>query len=255
VSKGRVHSVALLALALMLLLGSAVTSRSLLHLRDAYVPLRTRVLHMPLAGFEPVVADMLWIRLVQYMGQQTEDDQDLYMRNVQAKLDTITRLDPRFVIVYHYGVLTLMVSSPDDALKLLDRGLAHIPEDDYDWRLPFYGAFISARYSEEPGRYERSLKWLSYVDEQAESPGFVVRFRPRLMEKQEDFEGALLLWYDLYENCSAPQDRAIVERGLLRAATRVREQSANDSVRKLAESLLQPRDGPLPQNEGGEEDP
>ena len=57
-----------LVIAAVLFAGSVVTSDKLTDIRKEDARLSPKILHLPMAGFESVIADILWIRLIQFMG-------------------------------------------------------------------------------------------------------------------------------------------------------------------------------------------
>src|SRR4029078_6303148 len=86
-------------------------------------------------GFENVMADVYWLRTVQYFGGQrafsTQKRFDLLVPLVNITI----ALDPRLEIAYRYGATFLAepwpigAGRPQEAIALLGRGIARNPHD------------------------------------------------------------------------------------------------------------------------------
>ncbi|MFP4028894.1 MAG: hypothetical protein ACLFWL_13980 [Candidatus Brocadiia bacterium] len=226
-------------ISLLFFVGSIGISRELQGYRKERPSFRQKVTHIPMGGFETVTADVLWMRLVQYMGSPSQDQRHQYVSRVAGQLDSITRLDPRFRIVYDHGVLFLAVNKPAEALDLVDRALEHIPGGEYGWRLPFYGAFISYRYWDHPDRYKRSLQYMKKLESIPDAPVFAKRFRARILEKKQDYDSAFLVWQKLFLAAQNPHDLSIAWKGMRRAAAEVAGGTADKELRKKALSILE----------------
>lgn len=226
-------------MAVAFLAGSIVTSSTLVEMRAADTRLSPKIFHVPLGGFEAVVADILWIRLIQYMGSYDVgfDDREAWANDLYRKFDQLTRLDPGFTIAYQYGVLFLMVDVPEKALKLCDRGLAHIPPGELDWKLPLYGAFISYRYSKDPARYDKSLEYLKGLMKMKDCPSFVPRFQAKIIEKTGSAKMSLEVWYKLYKS-AGPADRGIVISNLRKVAQNVLANEKDPELTEKARFIL-----------------
>jgi len=91
-------------------------------------------------AFNGVAADWYWMRSLQYVGRKIvkfEDEHDgrfelndlssLDLRLLASLLDVTTTLDPQFIPAYEYGALILPEVSPDQAVVLLNKGIAANP--------------------------------------------------------------------------------------------------------------------------------
>jgi hypothetical protein len=92
-------------------------------------------------GYDSLVADIYWMRAIQYYGRREEAARrQVRYKNLSALLDIVTMLDPEMLDVYRAGAIFL--SEPDpvgagqplEAVRLLDKGIAHMPQE---WRLRF----------------------------------------------------------------------------------------------------------------------
>jgi tetratricopeptide (TPR) repeat protein len=88
-------------------------------------------------GFERLVADLFWLRTVYYIGDPASDAAGFPAAHRLGEL--VTDIDPYFTTVYVHmnAVLETLRNTPDDAIKLLEKGLRY---NDY-WRLHFLQGF------------------------------------------------------------------------------------------------------------------
>ena len=87
-----------------------------------------------LLGYHHLGADILWLRLVQVVGNK-RNSEDEYEWMYHA-LDVITTLDPRYTYAYYAGGIILgdLANRPDLSIRLLRKGVSANPEV---WNLPF----------------------------------------------------------------------------------------------------------------------
>jgi hypothetical protein len=88
-------------------------------------------------GFEDLMADLYWLRTVQYYGREKlESDKGFEL--LLPLTNITTTLDPRFEIAYRYGAIFLAerpphgAGDPEAAIRLLEKGIAWSP---HSWRL------------------------------------------------------------------------------------------------------------------------
>jgi hypothetical protein len=129
--------------ALGLLLVSAVLLQKQLEQRDAgrsakleqlrLLP-RGEVLRPILLGYHHLGADVLWLRVVQVLGDRVVRDADYEW--LYHALDVITTLDPKYEYAYEAGgtVLAELALRVDLSNRLLEKGVGPNPDS---WRIPF----------------------------------------------------------------------------------------------------------------------
>jgi hypothetical protein len=95
---------------------------------------RGELLRPALMGFHHLGADLIWLRIVQVLGEQVVTEQD-YEWLFHA-LDVVTTLDPQYSYAYDAGgtILAELAHRVDWSNRLLEKGLKANPTV---WRLPF----------------------------------------------------------------------------------------------------------------------
>jgi hypothetical protein len=118
-------------------------------------------------GAEGLVADWYWMRALQYMGKKIvenpqgvniEDLKVLNPRLLYPMLDNAVTLDPRYMPVYSYGASVLPEIDPQAAIKLLEKGVEHNPDE---WKLYHYLGYIYWQQKDYPKAaelYDRGSK-------------------------------------------------------------------------------------------------
>src|SRR5512146_554046 len=151
-SRNRITAV-FAAVLMLCIAGAAGVSHRLDRLRGdslqevLWVP-SAKVLKRLSLGYDGLLADIYWTRVVQYFGGKH------YTRAMQYKLlapllDITTELDPHLLVAYQFGSVFLAqappegAGEPDKAVALVERGIRRNPED---WKLYYNLGFI--HYSE-----------------------------------------------------------------------------------------------------------
>lgn len=117
-------------------------------------------------GYTELLADIYWLRALQYFGERRTDEQNPEL--LYHYFDIITDLDPRFVNAYRYGGTFLAEPPPfglgyfDKGVDLMEKGRKNNPENS---RLPLEEAFLYYFY---PKDYQKAAELFR---EAAEKPG------------------------------------------------------------------------------------
>ena len=140
-------STALLILLLALsvpVLQSIDRERSFQPLQDVlYVPSAQTVKKLSL-GYNGLMADLYWTRVVQYFGGRHYVHSREYLL-LSPLLDITTTLDPQLIVAYQFGSTFLAQNPPEGAgdpqaaVRLAERGIANNPTA---WRLYYQLGFI-----------------------------------------------------------------------------------------------------------------
>ena len=101
-------------------------------------------------GYDGLVADIYWMRAIQYYGRREEAARrQVPYKNLPALLDIVTTLDPKMLDVYRAGSIFLAepkpigAGQPLEAIRLLDKGISLQPQE---WRLRFDKGFTCFWY-------------------------------------------------------------------------------------------------------------
>lgn len=107
--------------------------------REARMYLRTASEVRRLApGFDDLMADLYWLRTVQYFGAQRAFAPDPHYELLRPLIDITTGLDPRFELAYRYGAVFLSenrpmgAGKPAEGIEVLEAGVRSLPGS---WRL------------------------------------------------------------------------------------------------------------------------
>ncbi len=109
-----------------------------------------------LFGFDNLVADMYFIKTIQYLGDNiwSEDRKTLY-----PYLDLVTDLDPHFSRAYKYGLLLLPEEGKfDETEQLIEKG---IEKNSEDWRVFYNAGYFYFFYKEDK---ERALELYEHCE-------------------------------------------------------------------------------------------
>ena len=156
-----------------------------------YLPNEKLLVHFT-GGMDSVIADLLWIRCIQYTAEHFKGDGEyLWLYHMCS---VATRLDPHFMPVYRYGAIFLSSLKADDdaSLKLLHRGMEHCP---HDWELPYEAAMIYLLgRRDHPGSHERAAHYLAMAVETGSAPAFVVEVASSLQSQYNLTEIERRMW-------------------------------------------------------------
>src|SRR5712692_9953745 len=143
--------------------------------------------HLKIAalGYQHVVADLLWIQVIQAMGERKVTEEA--GRWIAHALDVITTLDPRFARVYELGGIALSTLVPmyEESNRLLEKGIRHNPEV---WQLPFLLGF---NYYFEFHDDQKAADYIARASRLSGAPAHLVPFAARLYASARDPQDAI----------------------------------------------------------------
>ena len=104
-----------------------VQDRTTVQIQDLAQLPQGEYLRPALLGYHHITADLLWLRLVQVMGQKRNTD-DEYEWMYHA-LDVMTTLDPQYAYAYEVGgtILTELAHKVDFSNRILEKGVEANP--------------------------------------------------------------------------------------------------------------------------------
>jgi tetratricopeptide (TPR) repeat protein len=162
-------------------------------------------------GYREVVADFLWLQVIQAMGDKhvpKEVGQWIY-----HALDVVTTLDPKFVRAYEAGghALCTIVLMPEESNRLLEKGIRHNPQE---WRLPF---LLGINYYFELGDNHKAAEAMAMAARIPGSPEIVARLAARLLVSAKSPQQAVDLLARVYEETSDENVRRVLDQRLREA--------------------------------------
>jgi tetratricopeptide (TPR) repeat protein len=194
---GRLRDVAVLLLAIGLTCGGVLVKKQMLGGTIAqpgeelmYFP-SGKFVRQTALGQEATLADIAWLRAVQYYGHHRLTDRKYDM--IGHVSDIVTTLDPQFIQAYVFGALVLSqdAGKPYEGLELLRKGMRHNPDN---WFLAFETGFI---YYVVLRDYRTAGRYFSLSSRLPDAPEFTSRFAAFVEEKAGRTETALKLWEEV----------------------------------------------------------
>jgi tetratricopeptide (TPR) repeat protein len=147
-------------------------------------------------GYDQVVADLLWIKTINYFGNHFSTDKQYPW--LSHLLNLIIDLDPRFDFPYYFGglVLSLETSQVELANQVLERGIEAYPQK---WEFPYYIAFNHFYHN---GDAARAVPYIEKAASLPKAPPFLKRLNAHLYLKSGQKEAALAFYREVYRNTS-----------------------------------------------------
>jgi tetratricopeptide (TPR) repeat protein len=170
-------------------------------------------------GYEPLLADIYWTRVVQYYGSrvgQRSANFDL----LAALLNITTTLDPHLIVAYRFGAIFLSEPQPtgagrtDLAVDLVKRGIAANPKQ---WQL-YYD--LGVLYYWRLKDYHNAAAAFLAASNQPNAPYIVLKLAAAgIAEKGGSIETSRMVFAELYKSTNDPkvQKMALEELRALKA--------------------------------------
>lgn len=183
---------------------------------------RGEILRPALLGYHQFGADLVWLRVVQVLGDRVVRDQDYAW--LYHALDVITTLDQKYIYAYEAGgtVLAELASRVDLSNQLLEKGLEPNPTA---WQIPFRLGFnhffhlsnhlqaaeFMARAAKVPGQFPvgppaYTARLASRLYAQGKNPEVAIEFLQAMLDQTAD--------EDVREQLRRRIKRVMVERDL-----------------------------------------
>jgi hypothetical protein len=125
-------------------------------------------------GYDQLVADILWLRAIQVIGEDTVTPQGYEW--IYHALDVVTTLDPQFEYAYELGgvILSVLGNAPEKSNALLIKGARENPDV---WRFPFYIGFNDFFYLED---YSSAAFYMARASMLPDHPAYLPKLAARL---------------------------------------------------------------------------
>jgi tetratricopeptide (TPR) repeat protein len=154
-------------------------------------------------GYDSLLADIYWMRTIQYYGRREEAARrPVRYRNLAALLDITATLDPEMLDVYHAGSVFLAepdpvgAGQPEQAVRLLEKGIEGHPDN---WRLMQDKGFVYFWYFQDyrrageawlaASRLESAPHWMQGLAAMALSRGGEIDTAKQLWQRQLEQSG------------------------------------------------------------------
>jgi hypothetical protein len=159
-------------------------------------------------GYDSLVADVYWMRTIQYYGRRDEAARRLIRyKNLAALLEITTTLDSGMIDAFRAGSSFLAepepagAGQPLQAVRLLDRGISHNPGE---WRLHFDKGFVY--FWHQKNFSEAGEVWLA-ASRLPGAPPWMGNLAAMALSKSGAVETARALWQKQFEASDRPDVR------------------------------------------------
>jgi tetratricopeptide (TPR) repeat protein len=177
----------------------------------------SEVLKRASIGFDGLLADLYWIRTLQYFGWNLERQKaakgvvDLrQMRQLGPLLEITTELNPHHIAAYRFGAFFLQYIDPEKAVSFAERGIRNNPDE---WRLYQYLGFIYWRL----GRYREASEAYLAGSRIAGAPLWMEAMAATMLARGGDRETAREIFARLCEGSDDKFIRQICENNQYRS--------------------------------------
>jgi hypothetical protein len=186
-------------------------------------------------GYDQLVADLLWLKVVQHYGNGEETAEGF--RWAYHAVDVLTDVDPAFTFAYQAtGVmLTVYGHLPVESAAILAKGIRNNPGV---WELPF---FLAYDYYYELHQPKMAAEYLRMAAELPNAPEYLPKLAARMTVESGDSEAALEFLQRIYQQTKNETLRQALE-------LRMREVVAERDIQFLEEGVrrYRVRHGKLP---------
>lgn len=148
-------------------------------------------------GYADLLADLYWMRAVQYYGRQKASGAGF--ADLRPLLETAAELDPRFRIVYRYGAVFLSepipigAGAPQEGVEFLALGADRNP---LDWRMRQEQGLFSFFYLNDPKKGSEVLLHASRIPG---APEWLTALAAQILSRGGELEAALSMWSIILE--------------------------------------------------------
>ncbi len=144
-------------------------------------------------GYDQLAADLFWLRVVQYIGDNEKEAQGYPL--IYQLIDLVTDLDPKFSFAYKVGgiILSIYAKRIQESNALLEKGFKENPEV---WDLPFFLGFNHFFYL---GDYYTAAEYMNKAAQLPGHPPYLPKLVARLYAQAGSPEVALEFLARAYE--------------------------------------------------------
>ena len=191
--------------------------------------------------YQPVFADIYWIRAIQHYGggRLTGAGGRSRYALLQPLLDITTSLDPYFRIAYRFGAIFLSEpfpggpGRPDQAIALLRKGIGAQPGT---WQYYHDIGFIYFWHLKD---YQGAADWFARAADQPGAPNWLRPIVASMLTKTQDRSAAKFLWEQILKS-DQEWLRRTAERNLVQLYTLDQMDQLDEIVRRFPPAAGQP---------------
>lgn len=197
-----------------------------------YLPSEKLLTHFT-GGMSSVVADMLWLRCIQYTSKHFRGDRKFTWLNHMCTM--ITNLDPYFVDVYRYGgiFLAALQADSDKSIQLLQKGMVNNPDR---WELPYEVAMVYLiNRADHPDSPARATEYLGMAVATGNAPEYILRLAQNLSRMHDLADVERSMWLNVLETGNEEFMRELAYRKLQELALRESCAVMNEAVERFKE--------------------
>jgi len=208
-----------------------------LHLKPVAASYEGKALKRASLGFRNLVADLLWVKLLQ--GAEHTPLQENTVSWEYAQLQAITTLDPHFDKAFDFGAAYLSVFRRDKqgARLLLEEWAKRRPQY---WRTHY---LLGYHLYFEMGEYELASKHILKAAGLEKAPGFLSSLGVRLLSEAGGLWQALELAIEMYPNLSDLEGRVRLQKRIRSIRFALEQARWAEALQKFREQHHQePRD-------------
>lgn len=169
-----------------------------------YIP-SGKVLKIVSLGFDEVMADILYIKMIDYFGNHAASDRTYVWLYHMA--DLVTTLDPKFKFPYIFAglMLNLEANQYENARKIIIKGMKEFPDD---WYFHFV---LGINYFFHEADFEDAARSLENASKLPGSPAYLKKLAKKMRREGATRETALAFLKHLYVNFKNKDIRNILE--------------------------------------------
>jgi tetratricopeptide (TPR) repeat protein len=173
-------------------------------------------------AFNGIAADWYWMRSLQYVGRKMVAYEDTHTGNLDLNslsfldlrllpslLRMTTTLDPQFLEPYYYGAVILPSLNPDEAISLLNQGIAANPRQ---WRLYQHLGYIYWQL----GDYHKASEVYAAGAKIPGVPPWMMAMSARMKAEGGASQAAREMYTHLSESSEDPTVKQMVKTQLMR---------------------------------------
>jgi hypothetical protein len=217
------------------LAASAVTLHSTDQLRpqgtleDVLFITSPKVLKRASLGYDGLLADIYWTRVVQYFGFR-HHNHSLSYNLLAPLLEITTHLDPHLVVAYQFGASFLApappsgAGQPERAIQLMEYGIQNNPDN---WHLYYDLGFV---YYMNLKDYKKAADAFARGSKVPNAHPFLRLLAAQMAEHAGEFDTARMMWTATYQNS---QDKLIRQN----AVEHLRSLRVDEDVTNLQEAV------------------